>query len=249
MRSRGVSLLLLLASGAQSGTAWSREPTTRFVPLGETADAPRGFVDMCARDTGLCLLGATRAMAASPTIAPNEARDDLTTAALLPSRRRAITVPAIATARETPSMTVADHDLLALIKAINTQVNRQFAQKTDYEVTGFGEYWEPVSASRLRAGDCEDFAIEKRLRLTQAGIAPDRMFYGVAFVRGLGLHTVLIVRLDEGDYVLDSLAPRVRPWGDSHYSWLRFQVPGQPTVWTRAVDGGTDRAPTVIAGL
>lgn len=133
--------------------------------------------------------------------------------------------------------TAAQTDLHMLAKAINSDVNRHVTQRTDIASVGIPEYWQRLAA-HSPVGDCEDIAIEKRIRLAEAGFPAERMFYGVAFVRKLGLHTVLIVRLDDGDYVLDSITPHVLRWEQSHYVWLRKQVPGSPMEWQR-IDGGT----------
>jgi predicted transglutaminase-like cysteine proteinase len=122
--------------------------------------------------------------------------------------------------------------LPAFVKAINAEVNRHVTRRTDQQTQGVGEYWSRPSGPQP-AGDCEDFAIEKRVRLTEAGFPADRMFYGVAFVRGLGLHTVLVLRLADGDYVLDSMTPHILRWQQSHYVWLRRQVAGAPLLWQR----------------
>lgn len=250
MRSRAFTILMLMAGAGQADVAWARDPAPRFVPRGESADAPRGFVDMCARDAALCRLGAAPD-SRTDIAAPVAAQDGMATAALARTAGRTVPVQAMAAAPPRPPGMAPQTDggILALIKLVNSQVNHQYGQKTDYQTRGTGEYWEAVSTNPMHAGDCEDFAIEKRLRLAGMGVAPERMFYGIAFVRGFGLHTVLVVRLGDGDYVLDSLEPWVRPWGDARYTWLRFQVPGEPTAWVRADDGPKRQAPVLIAGL
>ena len=133
----------------------------------------------------------------------------------------------------------------ALLKSVNLKVNRSVVQITDSDAMGVGEHWNRLSSDPHPIGDCEDIAIEKRIRLEQAGFPADRMFYAVAFVPRFGLHTVLIARLDDGDYVLDSMDPFIVRWDKVKYVWLRRQLPGQPLVWTRvggSSGGGADVA-------
>jgi predicted transglutaminase-like cysteine proteinase len=276
MRWRYALGLVTMAFVSQPDMALAKQPVRQFVPLGDSADAPRGFVDMCARDTALCLLGQSSTPAPAPSViatstssAPVATGQQPVTAAAQPLQEptAAISMAAVAIIPFAPTqvdaaaqpvasvptvapvsaaapvappappvIAMSDAQLMELIKHVNSQVNREFAQMSDDRTVGTGEYWERLSSNPMRAGDCEDFAIEKRYRLALAGVAPERMFYGVLFVRGQGLHTVLIVRLGSGDYVLDSIAPRVEPWQKTHYTWLRFQIPGQPLTWVRPSD-------------
>lgn len=116
---------------------------------------------------------------------------------------------------------------LPVVTAINTDVNRHTVGMSDRESHGVDDFWSRPNGT----GDCEDFAIEKRIRLEQAGVNPDSLFYAVAFVRGMGLHTVLIYRQDGQDYVLDNLSARIEKWQNVHYSWVRYQLPGNPQSW------------------
>lgn len=128
-----------------------------------------------------------------------------------------------------------------LVKQVNSQVNRFIIPVTDRNAMGVDEYWRRPVAGENPMGDCEDYAIEKRMRLMQAGFPADRLFYSVVFVRGYGLHTILIARMDDGDYVLDNFTPRILHWSKVNYVWLRRQMPGRPLDWAR-VGGGMAQA-------
>ncbi|MEJ2036830.1 MAG: transglutaminase-like cysteine peptidase, partial [Maritimibacter sp.] len=91
----------------------------------------------------------------------------------------------------------------------------------------------PSGVGRSAIGDCEDIALQKRLMLINADFPADRLFFAVVFSTRLGLHTVLIARLDRGDYVLDSASGAIREWQDVSYSWLRIQSPSAPRQWYR----------------
>lgn len=231
--------LVLLASAAIAAPALGQPARQIFLPRGTVADAPAGFTQMCGRDRDLCLLGQSTGTAQMvEVIGRDAARRSEPLGATGASMTQASTysgawqpVPEGATLR-------------AMIKAVNKDVNRHVIQMTDIAAMGVGEYWRRLPAERP-VGDCEDIAIEKRIRLTQAGFPAERLFYGIAYVRNIGLHTVLIARLDEGDFVLDSLTPRIERWQDTHYVWLRKQVPGSPLQWERIDQGGI--RPTLAA--
>lgn len=133
---------------------------------------------------------------------------------------------------ETARPTMTEGQRRQAIRAVNLDVNRHVIQATDYSFLGREEVWQrPVPNGRTMVGDCEDIAIEKRFRLIDAGFDPERLFYAAVFRRGFGLHTVLVVRMDDGDWVLDSLTHRLLRWNETGYTWLRREVPGRPDQW------------------
>lgn len=210
----GLAMMLAAAPGvAHAGNG-------AFMPSGETADAPFGFTEMCARDRQLCLLG--------------EGRND---SPLIIKAAYAPAAAALAAPAQAPAA-FSDERLMAMLKAVNHGINRAAIQVPDFNALGVDERWNRLPEGKHPVGDCEDIAIEKRIRLEEAGFPAERMFYAVAFLPRLGLHTVLIARLDEGDYILDSLSPHVLRWDQVHYVWLRQQVPGRPLEWTRIGHAG-----------
>lgn len=218
-----------LLSLTVSTVAEAKPAAPAFMPTGEAADAPAGFLDMCRRDAQLCaaglplpadayrqVLAAARPVVATPT--------GFGTAAYVRQARVSADTSAV-------TRRPGEKDK-SLIQRVDRQTNRAVVQVSDLALTGQDEYWERPDP-RHPAGDCEDIAIEKRERLLAAGFPPSRMFFAVAFHNSFGLHTVLIVRMDDGDYVLDSLTSRVVRWSQSHYSWLRVQSATNPLLWNR----------------
>lgn len=207
--------------------AAARTPTLPFMPAGERADAPFGFVEMCRRDAVLCSAG----------VAPRAA---CVTSAPLAVVWAAMRVDlSFLCQQETSGVTTATYgasDELKLLRQVNSAVNR-FTVKVADSTAGSGDDWRRANGK----GDCEDMAIEKRMRLVEAGFDPSRLFFAVAYRRGFGLHTLLIARLADGDRVLDSLSPHVLRWADVRYSWLRRQTTGNPLAWVRVEQGGTER--------
>lgn len=232
-----LTLTLSLAVFAPNGEASARAKPA-YMPIGSAADAPAGFVEMCARDKVLCLLGSVP----QPAPARFELAGGMTGATGAAGLSPVVAVRYVDAAGQ-PTMQygaapapghITDEKLLrGLAKRINSHVNRSVVQVPDLAATGMGEQWRRPGIGRDRVGDCEDLAIEKRAALTEAGFPPERMFYAVSFIRGYGLHTVLIVRLDDGDYILDSMAARMERWSSVGQIWLRRQTPGDPLNWVR----------------
>lgn len=56
---------------------------------------------------------------------------------------------------------------------------------------------------------------------------------------------MLVLRTEEGDFVLDNLNNRVKGWQETGYSFLRMQNPDAPHRWNAVFKGGMfDRART-----
>lgn len=151
------------------------------------------------------------------------------------------TAPAAATSA-TPAMqpmqltwtTRAERDQLKLVNQINQLVNRTVKKASDLDLYGMPEYWSlPRVIDGKMYGDCEDYALEKRRQLIEAGVPESALSLAVAVTpRGEG-HAVLMVSLKSGDWVLDNLTPWATPWEDLNYRWVERQVPGT-ALWTSA---------------
>lgn len=295
---RYIALTALAAAGlALSSPSLARDDTSAFIPAGDVADAPSGFVELCARNAALCKAGLETAPVAqapsqaaaapislprlrpiacqpvSQTIALASNFSNLSffpkflspfnnfggvlrvsvdsgaepgcAAGLRPTPFAAI-VRQIAPAIVPPTVTRATLDMdaaqeSAFVKSINSEVNRAIRPMADYQTAGTDERWDRPGRGKYLVGDCEDFAIEKRMRLIEAGFAPDKLFYSVAYVKGYGMHIVLIARLQSGDVVLDNISPHVLPWTKVKYSWLRIQSTRDPMEWHRVGTASTSR--------
>lgn len=200
MQARIVRLALGLAGAAglaaSPALAAGSRPSLAEMSSGALAEAPAGYIEMCARDAALC--GAVPG-AAAPAAAPGDAA----AAPALDARER-----------------------WKRIRRINREVNDRVHGTADS-----GERWQRAIADGNGVGDCEDYAIEKRMRLIEAGIDPHDLFYAVAYIPRVGLHAVLVVRTEKGDMVLDSRNSWVRPWFKTGYVWLSRQSTENPLVW------------------
>lgn len=116
---------------------------------------------------------------------------------------------------------------------VNNFVNLSVAPRTDAELWGREEVWSFPD----RAGDCEDYVLEKRRQLMGLGLpAADVLITVVRQENGAG-HAVLTVRTDRGDFILDNLEARVRPWNDTPYTFLKRQSERNSGDWVSIEDG------------
>jgi predicted transglutaminase-like cysteine proteinase len=118
---------------------------------------------------------------------------------------------------------------------VNASVNATFPEKTDNDIYGAEDVW----AYPERFADCEDFALLKRRRLIDAGIAPANLPLTMVKLPGGTAHIVVTVRTDRGDFVLDNLTDTIKPWRQTGYRFLKLQSPQHAGHW-RDVAGGSD---------
>ncbi|MBX3532160.1 MAG: transglutaminase-like cysteine peptidase [Rhizobiaceae bacterium] len=124
-------------------------------------------------------------------------------------------------------------DRWAQVVDINNLVNATVAPKTDMEIFGKEERWEyPVDA-----GDCEDYALQKRKLLNELGFPLGALLMTVGRDADGGGHAVLTVVTDAGDFVLDNMEERVLLWRDAELTYLKRQSGENPNVWVSLVSG------------
>ena len=94
------------------------------------------------------------------------------------------------------------------------------------------EFWTlPQVVDGKMYGDCEDYALEKRRRLIEAGVSAEALSMAVVVTRRGERHAVLVVAFETGDVVLDNLTPWPTPWAALGYTWIQRQVAGS-NAWT-----------------
>jgi predicted transglutaminase-like cysteine proteinase len=130
---------------------------------------------------------------------------------------------------------LASHGDLDLATRINGDVNRKTRQISDVQQYGRSEYWALPTA---RGGDCEDFALLKKMKLVAGGVRPETLLVATVLDRKRNPHAVLVMRTEFGDVVLDNLSSRVKHWSETGYSFLKMQNPARPANWDAIFTGG-----------
>ena len=128
----------------------------------------------------------------------------------------------------------------AKMVAINARVNATVAPRTDLEMWGREEIW----SYPVKYGDCEDYVLQKRHELIQAGFHTSNLLITVVLQPNGDGHAVLTVRTDQGDFVLDNLVSKVLDWRDTRYRYLKRQSTANAGRWVDIID---DR-PNIVAG-
>lgn len=134
-----------------------------------------------------------------------------------------------------------DRAKLRLLSRVTRRVNRDVRPQADDN--GTDDDW--VRPGLGGAGDCEDYAIEKREHLRASGFPSSDLTLAVVYRRDIGLHTVLVAQVDGQDYVLDNLSPWVTRASRIPYTWVKRQVPGESALWASVLPQGEQ---TIAAG-
>jgi len=120
-----------------------------------------------------------------------------------------------------PQVVASTPDLLDLLDAVNAYVNRTVTPITDIAHRGVVDLWE---FPKDRQGDCEDFQLQKRRYLAEAGVPRRAMLMTVVLdERGEG-HAVLTVRTDKGDLILDNKTFAVKGWKETGYAFVKREA-------------------------
>jgi predicted transglutaminase-like cysteine proteinase len=126
-------------------------------------------------------------------------------------------------------------DQLSEANRINQRINRSVRQVSDLQQYGREDVWALPTAL---GGDCEDIALLKKLELIQAGLPPERLLLATVLDRNRQGHAVLVLRTDQGYYVLDNLTNEMRQWVHTGYTFMRMQNPDAPSTWVSVLAGG-----------
>lgn len=103
---------------------------------------------------------------------------------------------------------------------VNLAVNAEVHAVSDFQQHNKDEVW---SFPTTLMGDCEDYALEKRRRLHQAGIPLSSLLITVVRKPDGEGHAVLTLLTSQGDFVLDNLRDEIRLWNRTDYRFLKRQ--------------------------
>ena len=129
---------------------------------------------------------------------------------------------------------------LRILKRINQKANSFIKPVSNFDHWGtMVDHWDyPVDGK----GDCKIYALYKRKLLLEAGFPRQALLMTV--VRDLDNegHTILTVKTDKGDLVLDNLVDEIRPWSATGYYFLKRQSQQNPNTWVSINQrGGTSK--------
>lgn len=127
-------------------------------------------------------------------------------------------------------------ELHRALEKVSLAVNRRVAAKSDSEVHGRDEVW---SYPDFNVGDCEDYVLEKRRILADAGLSLANLLITVVRKKDGEGHAVLTVVTTGGDFVLDNLSDAVKDWREIRYAFVKRQSQSHTGQWVDIL-GGAD---------
>jgi predicted transglutaminase-like cysteine proteinase len=127
-----------------------------------------------------------------------------------------------------PSVAKLDEARWQRMLAINANVNQKVVAITDLDQWGVAERWSYPTTGK---GDCEDYVLEKRRQLIQAGFPRQSLLITVVRDKKGEGHAVLLVKTDRGDFILDNAEAKVLIWFDTGYRFVKRQSEESPNTW------------------
>jgi predicted transglutaminase-like cysteine proteinase len=119
------------------------------------------------------------------------------------------------------------------LERVNRYVNARVKPVTDMEQYGVVEKWTyPESGN----GDCEDYVLLKRRMLLELGWPRSALLITVVRDKKGDGHSVLTVRTDHGELVLDNQVEEILAWQNTGYRYTKRQSQSDPNVWVSLGD-------------
>ena len=116
-----------------------------------------------------------------------------------------------------------------LLRKTNSQVNASIVPISNLEHWGtMADHWDyPIDGK----GDCKIYALEKRRRLIENGVPRQALLMTIVKDPNDMGHTILTVRTDKGDFILDNLTNEIFSWDATGYRFVKRQSQEDPNVW------------------
>jgi predicted transglutaminase-like cysteine proteinase len=121
-------------------------------------------------------------------------------------------------------------ELWATANEINDSVNA-IPSATDMAMWGEEEVWSYPDTNPGWKADTEDYVLEKRRRLMKAGLPPSNLLITVAKTPSGDGQALLTMRTTKGDFILDDREPRILPWRETDYRFLKRQSETTSGAW------------------
>lgn len=128
------------------------------------------------------------------------------------------------------------------IARINAWVNRNIDPVSDSDHWSAVDQWDYPGDGK---GDCEDFALLKRRMLIEEGFPRQALLLTVVKEKNGDGHSVLTIKTNRGEFVLDNLSNEMRPWTRVPYRFVKRQSQHNQNVWVAV--GPPTSAPAYVS--
>lgn len=125
---------------------------------------------------------------------------------------------------------------------INNWVNAKIRAKDDQKHWNRIDQWDYPNDGK---GDCEDYVLLKRRLLMEQGFPRQALLVTVVKDKRGDGHAVLTVKTDRGEFILDNLTNKIKPWRQVPYRFVKRQSQTDPNIWVEI--GEPTSAPLVVS--
>jgi len=116
---------------------------------------------------------------------------------------------------------------------VNQWVNENVRPMTDLDHYGVVEKWAYPTDGY---GDCEDYVLQKRKMLIDAGWPREALLITVVRDKNGDGHAVLTVKSDKGEFILDNQNEEIVLWTETGYRFVKRQSQYDVNVWVSLGD-------------
>ncbi len=140
---------------------------------------------------------------------------------------------------------VMSERILRTLRAVNARANADIEPISNFDHWGtLLDHWDYPSDGK---GDCKIYALWKRKLLLDMGFPRQALLMTIVRdLEGNG-HTILTVKTDKGDYILDNMVGEIRLWDETGYRFVKRQSQNDPNVWVSI--GPATAMPVTTAGV
>ena len=131
----------------------------------------------------------------------------------------------------------------AMLMRINARVNAEIEPVSNLDHWGtLLDHWDYPTDGR---GDCKIYALWKRKLLMDLGLPRQALLMTIVRDHEGNGHTILTVKTDHGEFILDNMVGDIRPWDATGYKFVKRQSQSDPNVWVSVGPAGR----STVAGL
>jgi predicted transglutaminase-like cysteine proteinase len=114
------------------------------------------------------------------------------------------------------------------LSRVNQWVNENVRPMTDLDHYGVVEKWAYPTDGY---GDCEDYVLQKRKMLIDAGWPREALLITVVRDKRGDGHAVLTVKSDKGEFILDNQNEEIVLWNETGYRFVKRQSQYDVNIW------------------
>ena len=134
--------------------------------------------------------------------------------------------------------------VMRTLAGVNSDVNEEIEPVTNLDHWGTVlDHWDYPTDGK---GDCKIYALWKRKQLLDLGFPRQALLMTIVRDQEGNGHTVLTVKTNRGDYILDNMVGEIRLWDETGYKFVKRQSQSDPNVW---VSVGPATMPVTTAGV